>query len=113
MSIQESNKMIAEFMGLTWHEDEVFGPLVSKDGTSYNPKYDTDWSWLMPVGKKIHDYLQGLERPSVNHCCKGDMIETDILCHLHTYSLEKVYEHIVLFIQWYNDFTSQPSNTTP
>lgn len=110
MNTQESNKLIAEF------ENRFFygHPITSFGGDTGNAlpemKYHSSWDWLMPIGKKICDYLQKLDRPSLNHCCKGDMIEVDILCHLRTYNLEKVYEHIVLFIQWYN---SQQSNTTP
>lgn len=66
-------------------------------------KYHESWDWLMPVVKNIKDYLQNLERPSRNHCCKGDMIEVDIQCHLWSIDIEKTWASCVDFINWYNE----------
>jgi len=73
MSIQESNKMIAEFMGLSikegvcyyTDEDDMF-PMGIEVEEPYIP-YDEDWNWLMPVVDKIED--MGCEIVTTNGKC--------------------------------------------
>ena len=66
------------------------------------PEYDKDWNELIPVVKKIKDYLQSLPRPTRNHCCKGDLLEVDIQCALWELDIKMVFDNIIPFIEWYN-----------
>jgi hypothetical protein len=65
-------------------------------------EWDSSWDWLMPVYKKIRDYLESIERPSKNHCCKGDLLEVDIQCAVASIEIKKAFEAIVKFIKWHN-----------
>ena len=44
----ESNKLIAEFMGVEFME-------ASLDGDDFNLQFHTSWDWLMPVIEKIEN----------------------------------------------------------
>jgi hypothetical protein len=111
--IIEGNKLIAEFMG--WHYNSKYNQwcmmedLTILDGEEYAGewfrvlKFHSSWDWLLPVIRKIRDYLNNMpERPSKNHCCKGDLIEVDIQCALWEINIENTWQHTVEFIKWYN-----------
>jgi hypothetical protein len=96
-SVVEGNKLIAEFDGKSKvHPNDL--------------KYHSSFDWLLLVVKKIRDYLNNMpNRPSKNHCCKGDLIEVDIQCSLWEIDIEKTWQHTVEFIKWYNNNqTPQP-----
>jgi hypothetical protein len=98
MSIQESNKMIAEFMGLSikegvcyyTDEDDMF-PMGIEVEEPYIP-YDEDWNWLMRVVDKIENYL------SENIGKVGYFDEC-----LSSNDLEVRYQAVVEFIKQYNN----------
>jgi len=105
MTIEEGNKLIAEFMGWKYSKS---GKTVRRSSHS-SPRrlkdiqYHSSWDWLMPVGKKIFDFLQQSfkERPA-HTCTTGDLIEVDITCAIREYNLTAVYQHVIQFIQWFN-----------
>ena len=51
--IMKDNKLIAEFMGVVFHDDD--NQYYSSDGLyiGLNLQYHTSWDWLMPVVEKI------------------------------------------------------------
>jgi len=66
--IIESNKLIAEFMGLEYWEIKgelcTYGEWIKKDNTfecvyegNKPPPYDHDWNWLMGVVEKIENLV--------------------------------------------------------
>lgn len=63
---------------------------------SYQTRYHKSWSWLMPVVKKIVN-LPDAEKESEGWYAKGS-IET-FLCMV---DIEKVYEYVIKYIEWYN-----------
>jgi hypothetical protein len=69
------------------------------------PNYHEDWNKLMPVYKKIRDYMQDIARPSKNHCCQGDVIAVDIQVSVMSIDIENAFKYIVQFIEWYNNQT--------
>lgn len=123
MNTQESNKLIAEFMGHLWHEDEVFGPLVLKGGTNHKPLYHSDWSWLMPVVEKIAEKVNVVIKVGACHIFRRVMAAKEyakknsidslsevppITEHIDKGFIGNVYHCVVDYITWYN---SQQSNT--
>lgn len=66
-------------------------------------KFNSDWNWFMDAYKKVKFILEKIDRPSKNHCCKGDSIEVDIHCAVTTINIERGYKHIIEFIEWWND----------
>lgn len=115
--IVEGNKLIAAFMGSKGivqkqkglgHGQKMYkGVVPNSPQLSTNVlEYHTSWEWIIPVIKKIKDYLQNMpERPSKNHCCQGDWLEVDIQCALWELDIEKTWKAVIAFIKWYN---SQP-----
>lgn len=65
-------------------------------------KFDSDWNWFMDAYKKVHKILDNVDRPSINHCCKGDSIEVDIQCAIMIIDIERAYKHLIEFIKWWN-----------
>lgn len=110
MNYIESNKLIAEWIGV----DLNFSETVYKDSRSElrhfidnrlksdGLLFHTSWDWLMPVGKKIMEYLNGIDRPNKDAVCYGDALEVDIHCAIREYDLPKAHEAICNFITWYN-----------
>lgn len=97
-TIEEKNKLIAEFMQLRgeYDEDEKVIYLESDiDGKgiySLNElKYNSSWNWLMEVVKKIYDLR--LENEPV-------LIVRDALTDA---SLVGTFDAVVEFIEWYNE----------
>ena len=110
----DSDKLIAEFMGATFHESKNYfdelEQLVSFSETSTRPprclmtsfflsdlKYHSSWDWLIPVCQKLdnnHDYGEFI----------GDYIE---LCNamddiVALYTISNLYDIVVDFIIWHN-----------
>ena len=52
----KSNKLIAEFMGYEVNHNKCYSPKYN-DGTIAPMQFHKSWDWLMPVVKKIEDYL--------------------------------------------------------
>jgi hypothetical protein len=94
MTIEESNKLIAEFMGVLQHNS-----LIVIDGIPIhvsNGKYHTSWNWLMPVVRRIVDI-----------CIEDDdhFLSDEYTSVLETVSLaviEDSYKVVIEFIQYYN-----------
>jgi hypothetical protein len=104
MEYTESNKMIAEFMGLwviqlpetRFSEDQVWAEDL---------KYHTSWYWLMPVVDKIRgmgyrvDISIGVDC-SVHIRKIGQTTGPNIVAYSE--SLQAVYTAVVQFITWFN-----------
>lgn len=104
--MKTDNEIIAEFMG--------FEPIKSNHGTHDHPermgtyggtgltfKYDTDWSWLMPVVEKIGNLWEasgGGHQVSINLKIHNLFRVTPIHSHI-----QQVHKNIVAFIKWYNE----------
>jgi len=98
MSIEEGNKLIAEFMN------------VSKDSYRYKNdllNYEDSWDWLMPVVEKIAamDYMNfnlssfdgaGFYDDDYKHTARGTRIfsKKDKL-------IDSTWQAVIQFIQWY------------
>lgn len=108
-NIIENNKLIAEFMGFDGQHEEWCGNNIvdlnefvdENQLRPYNPH--ERWDDLMPVYKQMRNCLESMLRPTVNHCCKGDMIELDASLELTDINIKGVYKHIVEFIKWHNE----------
>lgn len=122
ISINEGNKIIAEFMGLKYQEktDHPFcfpnGVWIDKRGLGHKSlDYNSSWDWLMPVLIKIEDELDVVTSIQINRYkdvgLKGIMGE----CHLCLFEtghdeiitdsalkIESLWKAIVKFIIWYN-----------
>jgi hypothetical protein len=87
-----SNKLIAEFMGMTYgdpNDDSVMIQMTSQ-GNEVVPiitmKYHTSWDWLMPVIEKCFDNSED-----------GDM--QYIMHHLMVVDFDNTYKAVIQFIK--------------
>lgn len=112
MNTTENNKIIAEFMELSYCEKYQFEGWYTNHEHNYRIcdfdglKYHLDWNWLMEVVEKI----EGLEGKKyyvvIKHVqCKFSNYYTEetIANVIHTHNkIESVYLACVEFIKWYN-----------
>ena len=102
----KDNKLIAEFMGVVFHDDE--NQYYNADGLHIGNtlQYHTSWDELMPVVEKIEDEGYSLER---NKQEDGDwqclITKGYDIVHqkFSDCSREATYEAVVEFIKEYND----------
>jgi hypothetical protein len=109
MTIIEGNKLIAEFMGVTYYQNmEITADLV---------QYHSSWDWLMPVVEKIESltnaagvrfstgiegrYINYEERPYA-HCCFVISNQHTVVKAAKETKIEAVWEIVIQFIEWYN-----------
>ena len=105
MNTTENNKLIAEFMGIKFKDDELYlkelremkanGVFFEQGYMSSELKYYTSWNWLMPVVEKIKD-----EAYSGIILEKVDEIDNVLTCDLRK---ENLYNAVVEFIKQYNE----------
>ncbi len=80
----KNNKLIAEFMGVVFHDDE--NQYYNADGLHIGNtlQYHTSWDWLMPVVDRVEQVNQGVPQQMLN---------------LSLYStIDEVYNAVVEFI---------------
>jgi hypothetical protein len=98
--LSEENRLIADFMDLKKFGFRNENYLVLERHLSpIQLPYKTSWEWLMPVIKKIDSYAS--EELSYS---KFDDYRTNwaMIDRPSKYPIERVYEQIVQFIEWYN-----------
>jgi len=110
--IQESNKLIAEFIGFTeeknigWYDNEMLMPdtiYEEQNGNCFNELlFDKSWDWLMPV------YIKYWKLWDIQNSC-NEIISFPEDLNLRyddfiigTISIESAFKFIVEFIKWYN-----------
>tara|TARA_R110002012_G_scaffold113227_4_gene259232 strand:+ start:2635 stop:3096 length:462 start_codon:yes stop_codon:yes gene_type:complete len=78
----ESNKLIAEFMGVEFME-------ASLDGDDFNPQFHTSWDWLMPVVQKCYkiDNEEGFD---------------NLVDAVSTLDIDSTYKAVIEFIKEYS-----------
>ena len=84
----KDNKLIAEFMGVVFHDDE--NQYYSSDGVYIGNtlQYHSSWDWLMPVVDKIEQVHEGVPTQLINLSLFSTKTET--------------YKAVVEFIKQYN-----------
>ena len=94
----ESNKLIADYMGLTnHHNDNSMMVRETPQGNEVIPidvlQYDSSWDWLMPVANEIIKH-----RDESN----GGWNLSALKQALQTTNIELVYKEVVNTIEWLN-----------
>lgn len=111
--IKDSNKLIAEFMGLKYHDsygyhrDIYFESAIEIDGEVYSPEYHSSWDWLMPVVEKTIS-IEGVTVKTTNWLVDiyyNDNRTASSMAVLKTDNITMIdcyYKAVVNFIHWYN-----------
>lgn len=97
----KDNKLIAEFMGLTYGPDNCRINKYNniKDSEGLHVKYTLfhfSWDWLMPVVDKIYgmdEYIKYIRETS-------GQFENKI--EIYTNSVKRTLDEVIEFIKWYN-----------
>lgn len=114
------NKLIADFLGLWWHENgtisgypSVLNMRMGVD-TFDDLKFHISWDWLMPVVEKIE--REGYE-VEISSQMEGREDDRNLVWHQDTYigdgvnifakgygdsKIKSVYMAVLDFIKWYN-----------
>lgn len=109
-TIEEKNRMIAEFMGIEeeqtengefvyavkFQNPEKLNDIQTEFYYGSELRYHTSWDWLMPVCKKINSILFSEFAEIVWQ--EWNMINNPV-----KYSIENVHKQVVQFIEWYNN----------
>ena len=113
-NIQETNKLIAKFMGYDINRivDEL--PVdINGNYTTHNNKYvyapslqyNSSWDWLMSVVEKIeYEYMYSVS-PTWEHCVIINAGDNKDRLYIETEGRSKkeaTYKAVVEFIKWYN-----------
>lgn len=125
MNIEESNILIADFMGWKQVKSQRFGfaglfgkkqPAYQKPVGFWNPyvgvgffQYHTSWDWLMPVWKKLTDLVAGETEEGdypMDFCAIMDVFAL----HCEYVDISAANDIVCKAIQWYNNQStaSQP-----
>jgi hypothetical protein len=108
--IEQSNKLIAEFMGFTYvndaPEDFPHGYYTHEEGNWFTVDefgYHLSYNWLMEVVEKIEtmDYGFKICRKVVEVYI--DSTKENIIYCKENSKLESLYKAVVEFIIWYNE----------
>ena len=88
MQVIENSELIAEFMGVVFHDDE--NQYYNADGLHIGNtlQYYTSWDWLMPVVQKIKQTFEGVPQEMFNISLYSDISE--------------VYNAVIEFIEFHN-----------
>lgn len=116
ITIQEGNRVIAEFMGWKFVEaDNKYAAHFKKHGGDFvyanRLEYHTSWDWLMPVVEKIESI--GKTCVSITHrSCeitpiiysvkKDRMVWHQTIFVMHENKIASTYAAVLQFITWYN-----------
>ena len=126
-TVDDKNKLIAEFLGAkpnikgeydlwsTTDLNSIFqddgDPYVETRHSNYFGKemlFNTSWDWLMPVVEKIEnfgfEFLIVEDRVKIAHNTDHS-IEVIIDFTSGRRKIETVYQALVEFIKWYNEYT--------
>jgi len=106
-TIEENNKLIAEFLGYeTYKMNGVLNVEYSENNirTIQDTHYHIDWNWLMEVVEKIESL--GYDVFINTNICRitdvGQNIFEDIECFVNNNKRQAVYNACVEFVKWYN-----------
>ncbi len=98
MKTKENNKLMAEFLGMIHHSNEIYPDIYRfKDDLGWHTleemKFDSSWDWLMPVVEKILQI-------SLSEDGNEDEFNLIIDC---IPDIADTYERVVCFIKWHNE----------
>lgn len=101
-TIQEDNKLIAEFMGFEWYE--INKPYIAVREPNGGVKhFRTDWNWLMEVVEKIESINFILPKQEYGQYKAMKIKDALIMKYKDLTKIEAVYNTCVEFIKWYNE----------
>lgn len=108
--MKETNKLIAEFMGLSIKEgvcyytdaDDMF-PMGIEVEAPYLP-YDDEWKWLMPVVRECHKVIEnyGYDDDTRNFIDDEIFNLDNTLSEFFNDDKEAIYNRVLEFIKFYN-----------
>jgi hypothetical protein len=117
MNKQESNKLLAEFMGCYQNNEGFWGFENTPNHKTWNndrfldcTKYDTDWNWLIEIVEKIESFVDENKHAKYNFITEQSFVEiidnntSDTIVEIdRDTKMEATYNACVQFVQWYNN----------
>lgn len=108
MNREETNKLIADFMGMKYANQRSFSKETGWTHTIRSlDKFSTDWNWQMDVIQLIEnlgfEVLIGRISCSIHKILDREHPISSLVCGDTSKKREIVYDAIVQFIQWHNN----------
>jgi hypothetical protein len=104
-TIEENNRMIAEFMGKEWHKS-FFKDVCIINPSNISYQFHISWDWLMPVVDKIESF-EGTHGNNYKFTIQNETSYIDCTNIISSPSvkskIESTYQVVVEFIEWYNE----------
>jgi len=105
-TIEENNKLIAEFLGYeTYEMNGVLNVEYSENNirTIQDTHYHIDWNWLMEVVEKIENTQPISIIISCGNCEVYNCETAETIFFFEGVKIEVVYNACIEFIKWYNE----------
>lgn len=107
LSVEEGNRLIAEFMGIPKCDrcDHDCGGYKYGPGNYFTPdkmRYHSSWDWLMPVVKKIMN-LPIMKEKGILFMTQQEDLAINIRREVGKVRMQNSWQSVVKFIQWYNE----------
>jgi hypothetical protein len=103
----ESNRLIAEFMGVESYEGNGYTNFIfneDNDRAHVDLHYHASWDWLMPVVAKCKGIIDSYEFDSEEGMKCEEIFDIDYTYHnFMDNQIGEIHERVVEFIQWYNN----------
>ena len=93
METTESNKLIAEFMGMKYSDKRSFNNGEWTHSIRSLSKFQSSWDWLMPVVREILTLIDINQSDYDASALKFEVLDDDI---------QQAYKEVIEFIKEYN-----------
>jgi hypothetical protein len=111
-TIEEKNRMIANFMGYETYEHTNSTAIRLTEGNEFNSidighvhtKFHTSWDWLMPVVEKISSIFGEWDYEDERREEAEDIFYMDnMFSEFISADMDSIFSRCVQFIEWYNE----------
>jgi hypothetical protein len=112
-TIEENNRLIAEFMGQLFHNGNTCLPEHNRyigegNYSSFfkvtDLKYHESWDWLMPVVEKVSSIFGEWDYDDERREKAEDIFYMDnMFSEFISSNIEAIYNRCIQFIEWYNE----------
>jgi len=114
MSIEEGNRLIADFMGGVYKQHCWSFPGQKGYYPRFQLKYHSSWDWLMPVVERIEEieirgmYMVIIEQQycCIKHVAEGDLLLYETIAQESVSKIDATWQTVIKFVERCNENNS-------